>query len=63
MNSGGYIGDGLTFLLLGAFFVYLGTQQKKPKKIIGMPYLVFASITGVAFMVYGMVDLAMAFIR
>jgi len=58
MNPYGYLGDGITFMLLGGIFVWLGQKQKSPKKILGMSYRVFASLTGGAFFIYGIVDLA-----
>jgi hypothetical protein len=55
--AGGNLGDGITFVLMGCFFVWLGYKQKSPKKILGMRYQLFASLVGALFIIYGIVDL------
>jgi hypothetical protein len=53
----GHLGDGITWILMGSGFVWLGFKQKTPKKILGMSYRVFASITGAGFFISGVVEL------
>ncbi len=50
---GGHLGDGITFLFLAFFFVWLGRKQKKPKKILGIDYPIFAYLVALFLLLYG----------
>ena len=54
----GHIGDGITVIIAGCFFLWLGYKQKSPKTILGMSYRLFASLVGVLFIIYGIFNLA-----
>jgi hypothetical protein len=55
--AGGHLGDEITFIVMGCFFVWMGYKQKSPKKILGMSYRLFASLVGAFFFIYGIVGL------
>jgi len=58
MNSYGYLGDGITFIFLGFWFVWQGRRNKYPeKKILGMSYRLFMSLGGVIVIIYGINNL------